>query len=180
MVRRSFPQQQTTTLGKRWEGFLPVVRFDAVVQSSRAGQGRIIISRGGGYARRAQRRSGLRSRGPVVVVPSGRARGTTVAQPGEKADAGRLLIEWSMEKMEEPTLLVRVRVPPPLPPQLVHEVGGRPGFDSLPVDGKRGRNTGGAATVVCTSTSSSRDSMRAPELYDLPILLPESEVDWEK
>lgn len=72
-----------------------------------------------------------------------------------------------MEKVEEPTVRVRVPPPPLLVPWFVHEVGGSPGFDSLPVDGKRGRNMGGAATVVCSSTSSSRDSMRTPELYDL-------------
>ena len=72
----------------------------------------------------------------------------------------------SMENVEEPTLLVLVQVPL-LAPLFAHEVRGRPSFDSLPTDGKRGRNTGGAATVVCSSTSSSRDSMRATELYDL-------------
>jgi hypothetical protein len=50
-----------------------------------------------------------------------------------------------------------------------HEVGGS--LDNRPADGKRGCNTGGVTTIICSSAPSSRcsnsDSRRAPELYDL-------------
>lgn len=87
---------------------------------------------------------------PLLGLPSFEGRRGT---PSDRA--------VSTEKVEP----VLVRVSLGVAALFNHEVGGRGGFDN------RGRNAGGATTVVCSSASSSRcsnsDSIRAPELYDL-------------